>query len=306
MLAIATEWHSAHGGVSTFNRELCRASAKEGYQVWCYVPEASADEIAQAKDEDGVSLLSAPREALATQDARLRNRPDLPARTEPDFIISHDRITGPAATSLAENHFRSSKHVLFIHTAPDQIEWFKEQGDDTTATGTAETRRQLQIKLASKAHLIAGVGPKLQRVMANELHALTPPKTAFEFLPGLETPFRVASAPPANECLVLGSAEDADLKGLDIAARAMAKLLAASRQTIAPLPVLVIRGAPTGTGDELRKGLMQTTKLGANHLLAGGDRPETDSTIKRMAKMKPAEKGPIAERRRTPLVSGGR
>ena len=265
VLAVATEWHSAHGGVSTFNRELCRAFAKEGYQVWCYVPDARPEEIAQAH-EDGVSLLSAPREANANQDARLRNRPALPAGAAPDLIVSHDRITGPAATSLVENHFPNGKHVLFIHTAPKQIEWFKEQGDDATATGTIEPRRQLQITLAGKAYLVAGVGPKLQNAMANELHALTPRKTAVEFLPGLETPFPAVSPPPANECLVLGRAEDADLKGLDIAARAMAKLLAAPRQTITPAPVLVIRGAPIGTGDVLRNDLMQKTHLGANHL----------------------------------------
>jgi glycosyltransferase involved in cell wall biosynthesis len=266
VLAVATEWHSAHGGVSTFNRELCRAFAKEGSQVWCYVPDAKPEEIAQVKEDDGVSLISAPQEAQANQDARLRNRPALPAGTEPDFIISHDRITGPAATSLVENHFPKSKHVLFIHTAPKQIEWFKEQGDETTATSTGELRRQLQISLARKAYLVASVGPKLQNAMANELHALTPSKTALEFLPGLETPFRDASPPPANECLVLGRAEDADLKGLDIAARAMAKLVAAHPQTITPTPVLVIRGSPIGTGDELRNDLMQKSHLGANHL----------------------------------------
>ncbi len=266
VLAVATEWHSAHGGVSTFNRELCRAFAKEGYQVWCYVPDARDEVLAQVKEEDGVSLLYAPREAHAHPDARLRNCPDFPAGTAPDIIISHDRITGPAATSLVENHFPNSKHILFIHTAPKQIEWFKEQGDDTTATGTGEVRRQLQISLARKAHLVAGVGPKLQNAMANELHALTPSKTALAFLPGLETPFRDASPPPANECLVLGRAEDADLKGLDIAALAMAKLLATPHQTINPTPVLVVRGAPIGTGDVLRNDLMQRTQLGANHL----------------------------------------
>lgn len=266
VLAVATEWHSAHGGVSTFNRDLCRAFAKEGYQVWCYVPDASAAEILQAKDNDGVNLLSAEPETPTNHDARLRNRPAIPIGLTPDLVISHDRITGPAADSLVRNHFPHSKHVLFIHTAPKQIEWFKEQGDDTTATGTGELRRQLQISLARKAHLVAGVGPKLQNAMANELHALTPPKTAVEFLPGLETPFRAASPPPANECLVLGRAEDADLKGLDIAARAMAKLLSTPSQTIYPTPVLVIRGAPMGSGDALRNDLMQKTHLRANHL----------------------------------------
>lgn len=266
ILAVATEWHSAHGGVSTFNRDICRALANEGYHTWCYVPDATDAEILQALHNDGVHLIAADPEASTTHDARLRNRPNLPDGLTPDFILSHDRITGPAADSLIRNHFQSSKHVLFVHTAPKQIEWFKEHGSDSTATGTAEVRRQLQIHLAQRADLVAGVGPKLWNAVSNDLHALTPPKSAIKFLPGIETPFRRASPPPANECLVLGRAEDADLKGLDIAARAIAKLFATPHSTIYPTPVLVIRGAPFGTGDVLRNDLLRKTQIGANYL----------------------------------------
>ena len=37
-LILATEWDSGHGGVSTFNRELCIALAKLGHEVHCGVP----------------------------------------------------------------------------------------------------------------------------------------------------------------------------------------------------------------------------------------------------------------------------
>ena len=136
----------------------------------------------------------------------------------------------------------------------------------TTATANAEARRQLQISLAEKAHWVAAVGPKLRLGMADPLRALGTPKTVIEFLPGLEISPPPASVPEANQVFVLGRAEDWELKGLDIAARALAKLLASNSLVLSPKPVLVIRGAPQGTGDALKEQLMADTQIGANHL----------------------------------------
>ena len=266
ILSLATEWKSRHGGLSTFNRDLCCALARSGARVVCYVPHEDEEEVRRVRDETGVEIVVATDAPGLNDVSLLLQRPKLPVGFIPTVVIGHDRITGAASASLCRDHYPASKHLLFIHTNPKQIEWFKEQGDGNTATGNAEHRRQLQIRLAEKAHLVVGVGPKLYQAISNDLHAHIPPKTTLEFLPGFETSFRVASPPPANECFVLGRAEDADLKGLDIAARAMAKLLAAPHQAITPPPVLVIRGAPIGTGDDLKKELMQKTNLGANYL----------------------------------------
>ena len=266
VLAVATEWASGNGGLSTFNRELCRALAKRGLEVWCYLANTTSEEILQAKMDDSVHLLLAPKESHASVDARLRNSPPLPNGIVPDIVISHDRITGPAGASLVEHHFPESKHVLFIHTSPKQIEWFKEQEGEATATGTSELRRQLQITLAGKASLVACVGPKLYLSAVDDLRVLTPPQEPVEFLPGLEASLRPLAPPVGNNCLVLGRAEDEVLKGLDIAARATAKLLDRGSPGIMPKPVLVIRGAPVGTGDQLREELMALTKVPANHI----------------------------------------
>jgi glycosyltransferase involved in cell wall biosynthesis/tetratricopeptide (TPR) repeat protein len=266
VLAVATEWASGNGGLSTFNRDLCRAFAKQGRKVYCFVANASPAEVAKAGAEDSVTVIVAPKEVGASVGERLRNRPQLPDGVVPGIILSHDRITGPAGASLIEHHFPDSKQVLFIHTSPSQIEWFKEQGDDSTATSTSETRRQVQLSLAKKADLVACVGPKLYLSAVDDLRALTPAKEPFEFLPGLDSSSRPATIPVANNCLILGRAEDDDLKGLDIAARAIAKLHEGTSQAISPKPNLIVRGAPVGTGDALRQKLIERTKIPPNHI----------------------------------------
>ena len=48
VLAVATEWESRHGGLSTFNRELCKALVSIGHTVMCLVPSASESEVQAA------------------------------------------------------------------------------------------------------------------------------------------------------------------------------------------------------------------------------------------------------------------
>ena len=56
--------------------------------------------------------------------------------------------------------------------------------------------------------------------------------------------------PPAIRCLVLGRMEDYQLKGLDLAAKALGCVVASWKQ--GNPPKLVVRGAPVGTDAELR------------------------------------------------------
>ncbi|HSP78039.1 MAG TPA: pentapeptide repeat-containing protein, partial [Myxococcaceae bacterium] len=133
-LTVATEWFSAHGGLSTFSRELCLALARAGQDVYCYVPSASEAER-EHSERHGVKLLVAPPGA-GEEMVRLHRRPRLTDGVVPDVIIGHGRVTGTVARRLAEDDFPGSKRVHFVHVAPGQIEWFKEQ---SVARGAAET-----------------------------------------------------------------------------------------------------------------------------------------------------------------------
>ena len=51
ILALGTEWHSGHGGLSTFNRQLCRALAAAGVEVICVVLRASPEDKRDAESQ---------------------------------------------------------------------------------------------------------------------------------------------------------------------------------------------------------------------------------------------------------------
>lgn len=254
VLAVATEWDSKHGGLSTFNRDLCAALAAAGARVICYVPQASSAEVERAKGVQ-VALVEALQMPGADGVALLIQRPTLPAGFVPDIVIGHDRITGAASIALARDHYSTSKRVLFIHTSPEEIEWHKEPREDSTSAERAEARKREQLGLATGCALVVAVGPHLASEFGTDLHGAGNRVAVLELTPGLlEPPANQASSfPPAIRCLILGRVEDYQLKGLDLAAKALGKVVANWKQGNAPK--LVVRGAPLGTDEALRERL---------------------------------------------------
>lgn len=238
--------------MSTFNREICTALAEAGARVTCLVPEAEAAERTEAQ-EAGVELIAAAPIAGLDAMQRLLQRPQLPADAAPDWIIGHDRITGTAARFLHENFYPAAARAQFVHTAPGQIEWHKPPEAGSTATEKSEERERLQLELARDADLVVAVGPRLHRDFADLLAGLPKQPRLHRLDPGL-SPRTDRGGSPVTQCLLLGRAEDAQLKGLDLAARALAKLA----EMRAKAPRLVIRGTKPGTGDALREQLLET------------------------------------------------
>jgi glycosyltransferase involved in cell wall biosynthesis len=262
ILAVATEWSSRHGGLSTLNRELCTALAQAGHWVACLVPVAGTDEIENARSR-GVHLIAGPAVPGADELAPLFRRPSLPDGFEPEILLGHGRITGPAALSLASDFFPASARIHMVHMAPGEIEWFK---DRSGAAGRAEEREQLELDLAMKSALVVAVGPRLYRETANLLATrpgAAPPVHRLD--PGIHLG-EVRHPPTGIQVLLLGRAEDELLKGLDIAARAMAALPHPHPRPFEADPVLVVRGAPAGTGDDLRQRLLDMAPVPGNRL----------------------------------------
>ncbi|MDC7703594.1 COR domain-containing protein [Vogesella indigofera] len=247
ILAFATEWTSRHGGLSTFNRELCTALATQGAQVCCVVEQADEQEIKTAR-QDNVTLLLPPAGGDSARSNMLRPLP-LPAGFTPDILIGHGRITGDIALAQQKDFYQSAKRIHFLHMAAGEIEWFK--GKDNAAQ-TAEQRDRQELELMRGASLIAAVGPKLKAHATDLLNALPVEQRGrvIDFRPG----FRIAESYGANtvnfQCLMLCRAEDSELKGIDIAAHALAKLDGSKLQF---QPELVIRGAVSGSGTQLQQ-----------------------------------------------------
>jgi glycosyltransferase involved in cell wall biosynthesis len=249
ILAIATEWDSSHGGLSTLNRELCVALAKLGHQVYCGVPRLLEAEVRAAR-ASGVVLV-APDQIPGTGDDQALNRPLVGLPKNVDVVIGHGRKTGGAA--LAQVHYCGGrpKYIHFVHMDPHAIEWSKKADDrDREATRSAQERVDEEVAIGSRAALIVAVGPELRGAYATYFHHLK--RSVYEFLPGLFASDWNEPPAPDYRCLVFGRAEDRELKGVNFAADAMHVL---SNTKALRLAWLVIRGAPRGTGDQLRADL---------------------------------------------------
>ncbi|WP_162688623.1 MULTISPECIES: caspase family protein [unclassified Streptomyces] len=252
VLVVATEWFSAHGGLSTLNRHLCVALAAAGARVFCVVLGAEDSEVADAATK-GVALLCHPGAPGAPEYGRLTRRPALPPGVEPDLIIGHARITGPAAAHLHEDFFPGARRLHFVHMAPDEIEWHK-LDDTTDKADRAEERTEIERRLGASAHRVVAVGPRLHARFRNELCDTEAPEPlrldpGFD-LPGSTLP-TVRTPPPGSphKVLLLGRTDDARLKGVDLAARACGLVHDLRTKASAEPIELVVRGAPRTTAD---------------------------------------------------------
>ncbi|WP_067481412.1 glycosyltransferase [Actinomadura hibisca] len=251
VLAVATEWKSKHGGLSTFNRQLCKALAAEGAKVFCMVLDATPDEVADAAAVNVTLCWSEPVPGAEGVSSLFR-RPDLEGLT-PDLVIGHGRITGPAAFVQAEDHFPDARRLHFVHMAPDEIEWHKlgeERKDD--AAETVETRMRIETKLGRTSYRAVAVGPRLHGRVRGYLTDNDDPDP-LRFDPGFDLEDARKRRHPNGsplKILLVGRTEDSDLKGVGLAAEAAGKV-AEWRHAAGRLPIeLVVRGIPADKAAE--------------------------------------------------------
>ncbi|MFB7645774.1 AAA family ATPase [Streptomyces sp. NPDC056084] len=256
VIAVATEWSSSHGGLSTLNRELCCALARAGATVYCVVLASTLEEVAAAATA-GVTLLPALPAAGEHDDMRLSARPALPDGTAPDLIIGHSRVTGFAARRLADDVYPQARRLHFIHMAPDEIEWHKADREKDAAQRAAQ-RTEIERNLGEGAHRVIAVGPRLHDQFLTEFtKSLRPPlrlDPGFDVRAGLPDPRTPPGGRPLR-VLVLGRTEDAELKGVRLAAAVCGRVDGWLREDREPRLRLFVRGARSGTGEAEREAI---------------------------------------------------
>lgn len=253
-LVVTTEWASAHGGLSTFNRELCLALAHERVRVLCLVVNATDDEVSKAKAA-GVTLLRSRPVAGADEMAGLMHRPQLPEGALPDLVIGHGRITGPAA-QVQGAIFPGAKKLHFVHMAPDETEWHKPNRQND-ATVSADNRTWIEVSLGRAADRLVAVGPRLHGRFRGYF-AGRDDADALRFDPGFDLtdtrPRKVPNGDPLT-VLLMGRTEDWEIKGLDLAAAACGQVAEWRHKARKRSIELVVRGVPKEGADRQKQQL---------------------------------------------------
>jgi glycosyltransferase involved in cell wall biosynthesis len=256
-LVVATEWEPLHGGVSTFNRAFCAALVREaGWRVICVLPNPPTIQEEVSAAEVGVTLVRG--DLIDHDDTNHRAQPPaLPDGLVPELIFGHDFQTGSAALGLRDRFFDKAALVLFVHTAPDEIEWSKERTAQLPggATRRHDERLQRRRDLCMAAELVLPIGPRLTKGIETDLWGDPSTPTIHEFLPGTANSELIPNnPPPVPRLIVFGRTEDLSLKGIDLAARAAA----ITQKTLHLKQLqLIVRGGAENEGDTLRKRLYE-------------------------------------------------
>lgn len=230
-LILGTEWASGNGGLSTFNRKLCIALAELGHEVVLYL--CSPPSSVRTNENADVADAAKYGVVLVRTSGKWRDVvPPAIQSLQPDFVVGHDRHSGEDAQLLQQAIFPNARSILFIHTDP-AIEMFK--GDDSKIQGRKKHDREgIQRTLIKNAAVVAGVGPRLYTHCAQIVDGF--PKSEqpilLEFIPGFDAqdenpcPEERDGKKIVHRALLIGRAEDAYLKGLDIFQEAVKKLKA--------------------------------------------------------------------------------
>ncbi|WP_054048489.1 glycosyltransferase family 4 protein [Alloactinosynnema sp. L-07] len=252
VLAVADEWFSGHGGLSTLNRHLCAGLVDAGATVFCLVPRAAPEERAHAT-ANGVHLIDACPAAGEPESLALGREPGLPGGVIPEIVIGHGRVSGFEAKALVENHYPGAARLHFVHAAPDELEWWR-AGREHDAAERADTRTQAELALGRGATRVVAVGPRLHMRFERDLHVYPEAARPLRYDPGFDVPSTDARGPAPGgplQVLLMGRLENHEIKGVDLAARIMAHAIGLRADADMEVELLV-RGAPPGECAALR------------------------------------------------------
>ena len=240
---LASEWGPSNGGLSTINRELAIQLAKfPEVEITFFLPKCSQKDKKEALDHKVKIVEATPLSCVEQLDWLFFPPEDL----EIDIIVGHGVKLGKQAQVIKKS--KTCKWVQVVHTDPEELGMFKSYSHPISK---GEQKHNNEVELCEMADHVVGVGPKLSEAYRSYLSGCNKDGNVFELTPGVFEEFEAikqVSRSDRQQRTVLvfgrGDVEDFELKGFDIAGKAIGKLQDTR---------LVFVGAPDGKQEEIAK-----------------------------------------------------
>ena len=241
---LASEWGSSKEELSTVNRELSIQLAKcPEVEITVFLPQCSKKDKKEALKCKVKIVEATPLTGFEQLDWLCFPPEDL----QIDIVVGHGVKLGKQAQVFKNS--RKCKWVQMVHTDPEELWMFK---SNSNLNSKGEKRDKTEVELCELADHVVGIGPKLSEAFRSYLRGCQKDDYVLDFTPGVfeefETVKQVPSERKPRKVLVFGrgDVEDFELKGFDIAGRAIAAL----KDTC-----LVFVGAPEGKHEEIAQRL---------------------------------------------------
>ena len=220
---LSSEWKTTKGGLSTINRVLAIQLAKHpSLEVCVYLPQCS-EEDKRVAARHNVSLIEA--------EERVGYEPNdwlsyLPKVHVVDCVIGHGTVLGRQVQGIKHNR-PHCKWIQVVHTDPEELAMYKAY---EKRISKGQRKHKNEVELCKLADTVVAVGPKLAETFSRYLRPSGKDQDVIKLTPGIFSEFcDVKQAPDelrSFSVLVFGRSdnEDFQLKGYDIAAKAIAEL----------------------------------------------------------------------------------
>jgi len=245
---LSSEWGSTKGGLSTISRELAIQLAQHpNVVVSVYLPQCTEEDKRVAASHN-VHLIKA-EELIGYEPIDWLS--SLPEDHQVDCVIGHGLPLG-RQVQLIQRHCHC-KWIQVVHTAPEELGMYKDYAD---AISKGEKKHLSEIRLCELADEVVAVGPKLADAYSRYLRYCKKDQAVFKITPSVFAEFshvEQATEERRTFCVLVfgrGDNEDFELKGYDIAVKAIAELNDSSYQ-------LMFVGAPHGKEDGVADKLCQ-------------------------------------------------
>ena len=244
---LASEWGSSDGGLSTINRELAIQLAKfPEVEITFFLLKCSQEDKEVALDHKIKIVEATPLSGLEQLVWLCFPPEDL----QIDIVVGHGVELGKQAQVIKKS--KNCKWVQVVHTDPEELGIFKNY---SSPMSKGEEKHKNEVELCEMADHVVGVGPKLSESFRSYLSGCNKDGNVFDLTPGvfeeLKTEKQVSHRDGQQRRVLVfghGDVEDFELKGFDIAGKAIAAL----EDTL-----LVFVGAPGEKYEEIRKRLIE-------------------------------------------------
>ena len=253
---------SSNEDLTTINRELAIQMAKHpNVEVSIFLSQCSEEDKKDA-DSYNVKLIEAVKLSGFEPVDWLASVPEGHAM---DCVLGHGLALGRQIQIIKKNpNYSHCKWIQVVHTSPEEIGMYK-------SISEGQKMQQTEIELCEMADQVVTIGPKLTDAYENQLGK----GKVFNLMPSILTEFsdvQQASNERRTFCVLVtesGDSEDFDVKGYNIAVKAIANLKDKSYQ-------LMFASKQRGKEDELADKLLQCG-IGCNQLIicSFGENKET-------------------------------
>ena len=222
---LASEWGSSKEAFSTLNRELAIQLAKfPEVEITFFLARCTEGEKKQALRHNVQVVEATPLHGCQELEWLFFPPEDL----QIDIIFGHGIKLGHQAHIIRKT--KNCLWVQMVHTDQEEQGMFKTYTMYDKQISKGEETRKTEVKLCEMADLVIGVGPKLSEAFRSYLRGFQEGKFVHDFTPGVFDEFKSVkqSHNEQKQCSVLvfgsGDDEDFELKGFDIAGKAISKV----------------------------------------------------------------------------------